>query len=82
MTQDDSTICQTPIESVPVRVRVHGLADAHSRPLVAWGKVNGKHRGSWRTSLASSLSDFRRKSFVFNNGTFEGQKLCPLKSDT
>ena len=30
----------------------------------------------------SSLSDFRRKSFVFNNGTFEGQKLCPLKSNT
>ena len=31
---------------------------------------------------SSSLSDFRRKSFVFNNGTFEGQKLCPLKSNT
>ncbi len=31
---------------------------------------------------ASSLSDFRRKSFVFNNGAFEGQKLCPLKSNT
>ena len=30
----------------------------------------------------SSLSDFRRKSFVFNNGTFEGKKLCPLKSNT
>ena len=31
---------------------------------------------------ASSLSDFRRKSFVFNNGTFEGQNLCPVKSNT
>ena len=59
MTQDDSTICQTPIESVPVRVRVHGLADAHSRPLVAWGKVNGKHRGSWRTSPARAWNKDR-----------------------
>ena len=55
-------------------LRKHGLANR-----IALAFLSVKVVGN---NTSSSLSDFRRKSFVFNNGTFEGQKLCHLKSDT
>ena len=41
-----------PIEATPEVLRRAGLAEAHTRPLVAWGK----HAGSYRTSPAQAWS--------------------------
>ena len=43
-----------PFDWVPEKVKVHGLRDAHSWPLVSWGKARGIYRGSFRVSPAAA----------------------------
>ena len=47
-----------PLEYAPLKVRRHGLRDAHTRPLVSWGKrADGTHGASFRVP-ASAAWDF------------------------
>ena len=48
----NSTVRQRwlPIEDAPLKVREHGLRDAHSRPLVSPGKINGVFGASFRVA--------------------------------
>ena len=39
-----------PIEAAPQKVRAHGLGDAHSRPLVSPGKIEGSFAVSFRVA--------------------------------
>ena len=43
-----------PFEWVPEKVKVHGLRDAHPRPLVSLGKRNGIYQGSFRVAPAEA----------------------------
>ena len=42
------------IDHVPVKVREHGLRDAHTWPLVSKGKRGGAYRGSFRVPAAEA----------------------------